>query len=345
MTEIGSEYCFESVKNGEGIRLPLKENGIFVFSGRTAIEAVLAREPSIQKAMLPSFCCDSMIEPFRRVGIKVTFFPVFYESELKYTLDIPPDVDCIFWCNYFGFRVIFPDFSSFISRGGVVIEDITHSFFSTNQYHTQSHYVVASLRKWEPILCGGYVASKHSGVFQEYWNPPPDLFVQKKNKAMTMKTQYLAGEKGINKQDFFRMFRDSNEWLANNYSGLSIDKRSKIYLDNVNYEADYIARVRNAHVLYAGIRNHPEIKFLFPPQQMDCPLFVPVVIQSGDRDKIRQKLINERIYCPVHWPHPKSECESNLYDIELSLICDQRYSVDDMQRIVNVLCGQTEERG
>ena len=69
---------------------------------------------------------------------------------------------------------------------------------------------------------------------------------------------------------------------------------------------------------------------------MDCPLFVPIVV-SKNRNKVRQKLIEHKIYCPVHWPHPNVACESNLYDLELSLVCDQRYTERDMERIIAVL--------
>ena len=70
---------------------------------------------------------------------------------------------------------------------------------------------------------------------------------------------------------------------------------------------------------------------------MDCPLFVPIVIAKEKRNAIRKKLIDNQIYCPVHWPHPNAECQSNLYEMELSLVCDQRYNGDDMKRIVEVL--------
>ena len=67
---------------------------------------------------------------------------------------------------------------------------------------------------------------------------------------------------------------------------------------------------------------------------MDCPLFVPVLLEN--RDKVRKHLTENKIYCPVHWPKPEG-ADSNIYDMELSLICDQRYGVNDMERIVSVL--------
>lgn len=317
---------------------PLDNNrSQFVFSGRTAIETVLKNEPDIHKALLPSYCCDSMIEPFRRAEIEVCFYSVSYENGLQVNLIIPEDVDCILWCNYFGFSVSMPDMGEFLARGGIVIEDITHSFYSKVQSHEQSTYLVASLRKWEPLLCGGYCASRKSVMNQVPDRGPTEGFATLKMSAINLKKRYLEGDTEVEKSVFLGMFSEANDWLADNYTGLSIDQYSRDYLLHVDYKGHQSQRINNAKILYEGLKNNSKIKFLFDLEDMDCPLFVPVVVQNRKRDLIRKKLIEHSIYCPVHWPHPKAECESNLYDTELSLICDHRYNEEDMRRIVDVL--------
>ena len=77
---------------------------------------------------------------------------------------------------------------------------------------------------------------------------------------------------------------------------------------------------------------------LFDMNDIDCPLFVPIIIKNGKRDYYRKKLIENKIYCPIHWPQPNEKCESNLYELELSLICDQRYTENDMKKIISILC-------
>ena len=338
MREIGSEFHFEKTNIGEGILTPSDVvDSCFVFSGRTAIETVLKNEPDIHKALLPSYCCDSMIEPFRQAGINVSFYSVSYENGLQVNLIIPEDVDCILWCNYFGFSVSMPDMSEFLARGGIVIEDITHSFYSKVQSHEQSTFLVASLRKWEPLLCGGYCASRKGAMNHVPVHGPMESFVTLKMSAMNLKRRYLDGDTEVEKSVFLGMFSEANDWLADNYTGLSINQYSKNYLLHVDYRAHQSKRISNAIILYEGLTHNPYIEFLFPIEDMDCPLFVPVIVQNGKRDLIRKKLIEHSIYCPVHWPHPKDECKSNLYDIELSLICDHRYNEKDMQRIVEVL--------
>lgn len=338
MNEIGSEFSFEISNSVHNDKSFFPDTGFFVFSGRTAIETILRNEPSIHSALLPSYCCDSMIEPFRKAGIKVDFFPVNYNNGFNIEINRLDNIDCLLWCNYFGFNSQMPDLSEFISHGGIIIEDITHSLFSVKQYHKQSHYLVASLRKWEPVLCGGYCASHNHNKVLEIVprTPPPNLFMEQKKNAMKLKKKYLSGDTSIEKQIFLHMFAESNEWLSNNYSNLSIDEYSKQMLLNTDYHNHRNIRINNARILYDGLKNHSNIKFLYPIEWMDCPIFVPIIIKEK-RDFYRKKLIENNIYCPIHWPKPSAKCKSNLYDMELSLICDQRYTENDMSRMVEVL--------
>ena len=70
---------------------------------------------------------------------------------------------------------------------------------------------------------------------------------------------------------------------------------------------------------------------------MQCPLFVPVLIDREKRAAVRQRLTDAAVYCPIHWPRPENGGSSVLYDTELSMICDQRYTPADMQRIIQIL--------
>ena len=316
MHEIGSEFQYMHLENGHGLIYP--RPGSLVFSGRTAIEAVLKKLPDAHTALLPSYCCDSMIVPFRAAGIDVDFFDVYWDNGL--TVKIDKDADILLWCNYFGFRNAMPSFDC------VIIEDITHSFLSVVSSHSQADYLVASLRKWEPVNCGGYCSAETDG------EEPPDEFVKLKTRAMELKTEYLKELQEEKKAWFLQMFGNSNHWLAENYSGLLIDSYSKNYLEHVDVEKQRRIRRENAKTLYDGLSN--KVQFMFPIEDMDCPLFVPILLPN--RDKVRTHLTKKEIYCPVHWPKPEG-CESNIYDMELSLICDQRYGVEDMGRIVSVL--------
>ncbi len=319
ITEIGSEFHISSASFGGGLTLPRK--GSFTFSGRTAIEAVLKKIPNAKTALLPSYCCDSMIDPFRRAGLRVDFFDVNYNGSL--TFKIEKKADILLWCNYFGFKNDMPEFD------GIVIEDITHSLLSEKSCHVQSDYLIASVRKWFPICCGGYCSIETSLA------SPPDVFIKNKLDAMQLKEQYLRDGDADKKVRFLSEFGESNKWLANNYSDLGIDTYSTEYLTHVNVADQVTRRRKNAHTLYKLLGNN--VEFMFSEEDMDCPLFVPIILRK-DRNEIRRALSAAGIYCPTHWPRPGEKCNSELYEWELSLICDQRYNEKDMERIASILC-------
>lgn len=317
--EIGSEFHCVKLETGSGIKFP--RSGSLTFCGRSAIESVLNILPKAKTALLPSYCCESMVEPFKRAGIKVSFFDVNYDNGLK--IDISYDkADIFFWCNYFGFRNEMPDYE------GIVIEDITHSLLSEMSHHLKSDYLVASIRKWEPICCGGY-CSVDSKLM-----PPPQGFVNSRKAAMELKARYLCDLDEEKKPIFLSAFKEGNDWIADHYSKLGIDAYSNEYISNVDVEAQRNIRRRNARVLYEGLNRR--VEFMFERDKMDCPLFVPILLREK-RDDVRRHLADNKIYCPVHWPRPDAACSSNLYEMELSLICDQRYDENDMERLVSVL--------
>jgi hypothetical protein len=40
-------------------------------------------------------------------------FPRATDKKIKIDIDVPDDVDCLFWCNYFGFEAPMPDLVRF----------------------------------------------------------------------------------------------------------------------------------------------------------------------------------------------------------------------------------------
>lgn len=68
------------------------------------------------------------------------------------------------------------------------------------------------------------------------------------------------------------------------------------------------------------------------------PVYIPEI-----RDSIRKELIENRIYCPVHWPAPVQldvaarEKSENIYNQIMSIPCDQRYKEQDMKRLVDII--------
>jgi dTDP-4-amino-4,6-dideoxygalactose transaminase len=101
--------------------------------------------------------------------------------------------------------------------------------------------------------------------------------------------------------------------------------------------------IRKTHYTNANLlRNALSDLLIFPElKNTDCPMFVPIIVPNSKRNELRTYLIEHDIYCPVHWSisghHRLSEKERFLYDNELSLVCDQRYTEEDMSRMVDTI--------
>lgn len=345
MIEIGSEFAYADNQiylNEDGLDwLPYGEDNIFTFSGRTAIETVLRDCGDFNKVLLPSYCCDSMIEPFRNKGANLNFYDVNYDRSFNIDIKIPDDCEILLLCNYFGFEYNFneEEIIKFKEKGGIIIEDVTHSLLSVKQYHEFSDYLVASLRKWGPLLDGGFCSKKKGQFLEKPDNLVSSLYIEQKTRAMKLKSLYLQNGREELKQEYLEIFSWCNHYLAKNYSNTLISDDSKKMLKKWNIEEIRKKRISNAAVLYFGLRDVSYIEPVFDESDMDCPIFVPVLVKAGKRDLVRQKLIDNSIYCPVHWPVPNDKCASDLYDMELSLICDQRYDDSDMHQIIKVLRG------
>lgn len=346
--EIGSEFEWKEAIYDDDHNitwLPQGMDYVFTFSGRTAIEVALNSIDKKKRALLPSYCCDSMIEPFRKQGIDYSFYLVEQSScgiRIKINEEELAHADILLICNYFGFKSYFPQevLQQFHKKGGIIIEDITHSLLSVAQFCDNSDFLVASLRKWGAILDGGYCCSMNS-LLEKPTKLPSCEFSKLKATAMHMKTAYLNGER-VEKKAFLDMFSQSNLMLAAEYSGRLISTESYKLLNTWDIPLIKEKRIHNAVVLYDELIKLKNVKCLFKISDMDCPLYVPVLVEHKNRFEIRNYLTQHGIYCPIHWTCPKDQPKSELYKTEISLICDQRYDTQDMRRIVEVLKGLEE---
>ena len=107
-SEIGSEFSSNILTEDKNCLVSLLPNSRFYLSGRTALAAILddieAPDP-VKRAYLPSYCCESMIEPFLRKGIEVFFYSVGLSDQNKFEVeyDYNHGCDVVLVMHYFGF--------------------------------------------------------------------------------------------------------------------------------------------------------------------------------------------------------------------------------------------------
>ena len=347
--EIGSEFWETDKDVQPGKQHIFSEGERGFLCGRGALHHLIldaVESFGMQSVLLPSYCCDSMITPFIENGIGVRFYSVIYtDGELRCELPKPLEKEAIYLMPYFGYEQ--EDFYSDqgVSEWDVAILDATHSCFTERAYDDLPHnvkYIYASYRKWADI-CGYAPLKKINGEFRI-----PDVEKQNlayrdvKLAAAKEKREYILNGKG-EKASFLEKYGIAEEILEEDYIGYGpLEEGIDQYAD-LDVEHIRMVRRENAAYLIDALKAQKEIELMYKQvQEGDCPLCVPVLVKSGKRDALRRFLISKDIYCPVHWPITKyhqfsSEDETTIYQEELSLICDQRYSIGEMQRIADCI--------
>lgn len=352
MKEIGSEFWLTDItKEKYDYNTPtwlnLGNDNRLLLSGRTAIDYVLRdimKNHKINTVYFPSYCCQSMIQPFENLGIKIIFYDVNYNGTLNFEIDTEQECDVFFAMNYFGFLEGRMDqyIKAFKKRNIIVIEDCTHSLLSEKPYNFQSDYIVASLRKWFPVISGG-LAVKRSGRFEiRLKDETLEEMISIRKSAMLEKNQYINGNSNIIKKSFLEKYRIANEMLTHDFSLYDIDKISLQILHCINIESVINIRRDNVRTLYGKLQQNKSFNLMFHElQNGDCPIFVPIIFNnSSERNDLRTHLINKDVYCPVHWPEPSvfnGKSKSNINNKELSIVTDQRYDKTDMQYLLRRL--------
>ncbi len=325
--EIGSEFWdvpLSDIENG------LIDNSYTWFlSGRIALAAILndiVKEHEVHKVLLPSWCCDSMIIPFINIGAKIEFYSVtFNNRKLQVNYPNKTDADIVLIMDYFGYsnNIDVPHYNC------IKIRDITHSIFFRK--YTDADYYFGSLRKWAGFYTGGF-AYRDCGTMQSPTKKYPQ-YVNLRKRAMSLKRKYIDGLNS--EKNFLSIFRDA-ETLLDSIDKLYVaDKEDIVRAKYIDIESIRAIRQNNAKVLSSRLGKFA----MFDINNNDCPLFFPIYVSN--RDEVKNALISNQIYCPCHWGisefHNLTQSERQIYENEISLVCDQRYDVSDMKRICEVV--------
>ena len=304
----------------------------YLMTGRTALEFIirdLLVEHDIKSVLMPSYCCHTMIMPFVLHGIDVRFYDVFFDHGMKKDIPERKENEVFYRIKYFGFDDLQGDTQSELD-----IEDETHSWMSGIK--SNADYTFASYKKWTGIS-GIAIATKKHGKFINVPLDENQVFNELREKAFRLKKEYVITGSG-NKSDFLNLFSEAEEMIENDYSGYKPSRESLECLLELDTKSIRAKRRRNAKYLIDEMKKIPQVQLIYDQIGIkDAPLFVPIL--AHNRDELRRYLIQNEIYLPVHWPLSDyhkgiSERARILYNQELSVICDQRYGLEDMKRII-----------
>lgn len=319
-------------------------------TGRSATAYVLdtieQRNTEVRKVVvLPPFTCHTVIEPFLSKGYEVHTYHV--GLDLMATVEDILSIINIVYPGVFLFHRFFgkdttKDMNTIISdlrqRGIIIIEDSTQCLYSSFR-KSDADYFVGSIRKWCGVPDGGFAICR-DGRFNDKPSIEDKKLQEAKMKASIHKYEYLYEGKG-DKSVFLSQYRDAENILDAQRNYFTISNLSKSIQNNLNIDQMKAKRRENYEIIARGLLGVNGIKVIFETIDVDeVPLYCPIL--CNDRQTVQKELVKNSIYAPIVWP--KADCcpqvdedTDYIYEHILCIPIDQRYGIDDMERIVNVI--------
>lgn len=318
--------------------IPVKESEKrkFFSSGRGVFAAILRKILSENKCsrivMLPDYLCSSITQvcidvkmPYQFYHIKDDLLPD--EEDLFLKLE---DNSVVLLISFFG-MIDIKDVAEKIKLQNpnvIIILDDVQNYYSQYSESTFWDYRFNSYRKWFEVPDGAEVFCK-SGTID--FPKEKNTFAQYKFSGNLLKnfSDWVDDELCLD------LLGKGEEILDKDYN-CKCSKISSCLIPQIPFKEIKEKRKMNATFLHIELEKLG-IKHIY---NSECvPLFIPVFMKN--RNEVRKEMFNNSIFTPIHWPYESAKLNGNiknqLYETELSLICDQRYFMDDMKRQVEVL--------
>lgn len=344
--EIYPKDLFKEQKAGDGI-YPFEKGESWNFNyfntGRAAIEALLnyLKKEGNKKLWLPSYDCSSVYDVAKRAGVEIALYPVDKDLLIDNgVFDSLQRNDILYLVNFFGrgeTENTYMAIRKAKDNGVVVIEDLSLSLLSAGENIGFGDYVIGSVRKWLPIPDGGFIASRQS-LPQFTKADAANDYTLYYFAAQVMKNQYLQ-DPSLDKQVFLNLSNKGMEALFSDYTIREISEVSKRVINSTNLKKVASRRIQNYYYLYECLHDIKEIKLMVEPSMEDVALGMVICVE--ERDALFCHLINNGVYCNIHWRENGStvQFEDSRYLSQhcLTLPCDQRYGREQMTHIYKTI--------
>lgn len=318
---------------------------------REAMFAVASKYESSSKVVLiPSYTCQAVIDPFVQLGWTCYFY------NIKKNLRIDTD-DILQKSSKYNpsLLVVHPfhgmellneelDALRIIKRKGcILLEDVTQCIYEEKRPDVFD-YFTGSYRKWFKVPDGGFLEARNLDGL-----PIPSeenhSFVQKQTDAMFLRGNYFKTSDENIKAISIRLNKEAVKGIGVQIECHRMSAFSINIMEKENHENSIQTRFDNYKYLYYHIKESCELQFVCKnlDEVTTAPLYFPIYVSN--RSAFQRKLANKHIYAPVLWPVQTKDVLKNeeveyIYSHILMLPIDQRYSIDDMIKIVELANGK-----
>jgi len=298
--------------------LPMLHDQAKALNSGTACLVYLLRARNIKKIALPFFLCDCIKDICLIEGVDLRQYKINYDFLPDSNVELVPG-EWIYIVNFFG-QLTENNLIELVQKYENVIVDQAQAYFDKPIRGVDTLY---TCRKFLGVPDGAFL---YTDVQLEEELPKDESF-----KRM----HFLLGRYERTASEFY------DEYNANNFllKKEPIKKMSKLtdnLLHGIDYERVKDIRTRNYGYLYECFREINQLHV----RKIQGAFAYPLLLSNGAA--IRKQLLKNKIYIPTLWPNvlhevEKESLEYNYAENILPLPVDQRYDLEDMQLIVDVI--------
>jgi hypothetical protein len=345
---IGGVFGFEiPALSNHGMPLPFAgthDHVQYFLNLRCALKVFCdAKHP--RSVWLPSYLCEALLHPFTHNQIPIHYYPVDSKLEApdsKWIEGLQPG-DLVIVIHYFGFANSGFPTAQVASKGALLVEDASQALFLPQQFN-ESACIIYSPRKFLGVPEMGIMASRSDTGTEAVVLAAPPSDWWKLAIAMLQKRRDFDLVGGDN--EWFGLFQQvESQFPLGSYAPSDLSKM--IFISGTDYDDIRVRRRENYFRLLEKLENYA----MFPHVgQNIVPLGFPVLVDPDRRDRILRHLYGKRIYPPVHWRisgvvPSEFRASHTLSNSIVTLICDQRYTLEDMDRqALEFIRAQRDER-
>lgn len=296
---------------------PYHSDAIELNTGRNCFEYILLTNKT-KRAFIPYYTCEVMLEPLIRNNIKYEFYSLNEDLSPVIPQQMRAD-ECFLYTNYFGVK------ESLIQKLSTELDNLvidnTMAFYAKPIQNIPSFN---SVRKFFGVPDGAYLFTD-----KKLETEPEDNYSHDK-----MLHLFKRIEKGANKA--YGNFLE-NDLSHSNQPIRKMSEISKLIMAGVDHLKYKFIRERNFLFLHHTLGKYNELQIDI--SDLNGPMFYPFLF---DNEALRSKLIQNKIYVPHLWKNTletakEKSFEHYLTDKLFALPIDQRYSLNDMQFILNTI--------
>ena len=315
--EYGGYLPFEGHIEKDFFSVYGEENVIRTNSGKAAIYYAL-KMMDIHSIHVPYYFCGSVFKMIQNTGISIKRY--YLDEHLCPVLDNIGEDEGIILVNYFG--CMNKRIKEILDRYKNIIIDQTHSFFSAPVFR-EDIFNVYSCRKFFGVPDGGFLVGMNLKDIQLKQCKISDHFL------------YLVKSFEYGTNSSYQEKLQSDSFFMDNYCAMS--NLTRTMLSSIDYQ--YIAdkRKKNFEALHKKMSKYN----IFKLEEPEDPLYLYPFLPS---ENIKRALIDRKIYVPAIWRELVCQDFYGTIEYEMSekgvfLPVDQRYDIEDMEYIADIVIG------